>query len=62
MNHAISAIGYWIFDSKYETSLVLNRELLNMICAPSVREEQVAVFERVFTAVRYIFSTVNLKK
>ena len=54
VNHAISIVGYWIFDSNYEKSLVLNRESLDMICAPSVGEEQVAVFETVFTAVRYI--------
>ena len=33
-----------------------------MICAPSVGEEQVAEFETLFTAVRYIFSTAPLKK
>ena len=25
VNHAISAVGYWIFDSNYEKALVLNR-------------------------------------
>ena len=25
MNHAISVVGYWIFDSNYEKTLVLNR-------------------------------------
>ena len=25
MNHAISVVGYWIFDSNYERALVLNR-------------------------------------
>ena len=54
VNHAISAIGYWIFDSSYDKSLVLNRESFDMICSPSVGEEQVAVFETVFTAVIYI--------
>ena len=44
VNHAISVVGYWIFDSNYETSLVLNRESFDMICAPSVVEEQVAYF------------------
>ena len=54
VNHVISVVGYWLFDSKYKKSLVLNRELLDMICAPSAGEEQVAVFETLFTAVRYI--------
>ena len=26
VNHAISVVGYWIFDSNHEKSLVLNRE------------------------------------
>ena len=26
LNHAISVVGYWIFDSNYEKALVLNRE------------------------------------
>ena len=44
VNHAISVVGYWIFDSNYKKSLVLNRESLDMICAPSVGEEQVSEF------------------
>ena len=39
VNHAISVVGYWLYDSNYERALVLNRESLNMICAPSVGEE-----------------------
>ena len=52
VNHDISVVGYWIFDSNYEKSLVLNRESLDMICAPSVGEEQVDVFEILFNSVR----------
>ena len=40
VNHAISVVGSWIFDSNYERALVLNNASLNMICAPSVGEEQ----------------------
>ena len=54
VNHAISAVVYWIFDSNYEKSLVLNRESLDIICAPSVSEKQAAKFETLFSAVRYI--------
>ena len=39
VNRAISVFGSWIFDSKYERALVLNRESLDMICATSVVEE-----------------------
>ena len=45
VNHAINVVGNWIFDSNYEKSLVLNRASLDMICAPSVIEEQAAKFE-----------------
>ena len=38
VNHAISVVGYRIFDSNYKKALVLNRESLDMICAPSVSE------------------------
>ena len=62
VNRAISVVGYWIFDSNYEKELVLNRELLDMICALSVGEEQVSEFETVFNSVRYILSTEHLKK
>ena len=62
VNHAISVIGYWTFDSNYKRALLFNRESLDMICTPSVGEEQVAVFETVFTAVRFIRSYAQLKK
>ena len=62
VNHAISVFGYWILDSNYEKSLVLNRSSLDMICAPSIGEEQAFKFKTVFTAVRYICSAAKLKK
>ena len=62
VNHTISVVGYCIFDLKYERALVINRELLDMICAPSVGEEQVDVFETVFYAVIYICSVAHLNK
>ena len=62
VNHAINVIGYWIFDSNYKRALLLNRESLDMICAPSVGEEQVAKFELVFNVVRYIWLDARLKK
>ena len=58
VNHAISVVGYCIFDSNYEKALVLNRASLDMICAPYVGEEQAGKFELVFTAVRFILSEV----
>ena len=61
VNHVISAVEKWIFDSNYEKSLVLNRASLDMICAPYVGEEQAAKFESLFAAVRYIYSQAQLK-
>ena len=52
VNHAISVVGSWIFDSEYERALILNKASLDMICAPSVGEEQAAKFEKVYYAVR----------
>ena len=56
VNHAISVVGNWIFDSNYEKSLVLNRASLYMICASSVGEEPDDIFETLFTAVRYMYN------
>ena len=62
VNHAISVVGHWIFDSNYEKSHVLNRALLDMICAPSVGKEQDAIIASVFTTVRYIYYGAQLKQ
>ena len=44
-NHAISLVRYWIFNSKYEKALVVNRESSDMIFAPPVGKEQVTTYE-----------------
>ena len=62
VNHAISVVGSWIFVSNYERALVFNRESLNMICAPSIGEEQDTMFEKIYFAVRYIYIGAQLKK
>ena len=61
MNHAISVVGSWIFDSNDERTLVLNKASLDIIFAPSVGEEQAAKFEKVYYAVRYIYNEAKLK-
>ena len=38
VNHSISVVGSWIFESNYERARVLNRASLDMICAPSFGE------------------------
>ena len=62
VNHAISVVGSWIFDSNDERALVLNKASLDMICAPSVGEEQTARFDKVYYSVRYILKEAKLKK
>ena len=58
--HAISIVGYWMFDKKYEKALHLTRKSLDLIFYPSVGEEQVVKFEAVFYSVRYLWSSGNL--
>ena len=62
MNHSISVVGYWIFDSNYEKALVLNRESLGIICTPSVGEEKVTKFETLFYDVISICLTLETNK
>ena len=50
MNQAISVVGSWISDANYKRALVLNRASLDMIFAPSIGEEQYAMFEKVYYA------------
>ena len=60
VNHDISIVGCWIFESSYKQALCLTRESLDLICSSSVGEEQVVKFETVFYAVRYVWSPGNL--
>ena len=60
VNHAISIVGYWIFDSNKEKALFMTSESLDLIWSPSVGEEQLLKFETVFYAVRYMWSPGNL--
>ena len=62
VNHAISVVGNWIFDSNYGIALVLNRASLDMVCAPSVGGEQNFIFEKVYYDVKYISNVEKLKK
>ena len=44
VNHAISIVGHWIFDSNYNKRLCFTQEFLDIICSPSIGEEKVATF------------------
>ena len=56
VNHDISVVANWIFDSNYKRALVLIKASLDIFCAPFVGEEKNAIFEKVYYAVRYIFN------
>ena len=60
VNHAIIILGYWIFYMKYEKSLCLTQESLDVIYSPSVGEEQVETFQSVFYVVIYIWEPIHL--
>ena len=52
VNHDISIVGYWIFDSSYKKGLFLTQESLDIIFIPSIGKEKVAKFQSVFFTVR----------
>ena len=62
VNHAISVVGYWIFDSNYKIALCLTQELLDIMCSTSIGEELVTTFQSVFYAVRYNWLPGNIKE
>ena len=62
VNNSISVVGSLIFGSNCERALVLNKESLDMICAPSIGEEQAAIFEKVYYSVRFISNEAQLKE
>ena len=61
LNHAISTVGYWIFESNYEQAIFMTRELLDLICPPSVTEEQIVKFGTLFFSVGYMWEPGNIK-
>ena len=62
VNHAISVVGYWLFDYNYKKALCLTQESLNIIRSTSIGEELVAMFQSIFYAVRYSWAPGNLKE
>ena len=62
VNHDISIVGNWIFDSNYKKDICLTQELLDIICSTSIGEELVATFRSAVYDVRYIWAPGNLKK
>ena len=59
-NHAVSIVGYWIFDFNYKKELPLKQDSLNLICSPWEGEVTFAVFKTVFPSVREINNTGKL--
>ena len=62
VNHSISIVGYWIFESNYDNSLFLTQESLDLICCPSIGLKKVAIFQSGFNAVICIWETIRLKE
>ena len=62
VNHAISIVGYWIFDSNNKKALCLTQESLDIICSTSIGKELVAKFKSVLFAVGYIWAPGNIKE
>ena len=60
VNHAISIVGLWIFDSNYKKSLSVTYKLIYLICSFYSGKELVAMFWFVFYAVRYIWTPISL--
>ena len=54
VDHAVSVVGKWIFDSNYEKYLPLNIDSLNLIFACSDEGDYFANFQVVYYAVRYV--------
>ena len=54
VNHEVSIVFYWIFDSNYKKAFPLKLDSLNLVCSTLEGEEMFAMFETVFHAVRYI--------
>ena len=44
VNHAISIVGHWIFDSNCKKALFLTQEDLDIICSPYIGKELVSMF------------------
>ena len=62
VNHTISIVGHWIFYYNYKEALFFTQLFLDLICSPSVGEEQVAKFRSVLNAVGYIWAQIHIKK
>ena len=61
VNHAVSLVGYWIFESNNKKSLPLTLYSLNILCPTSVGEGIFVVFESVFHAFIYINNIGKMK-
>ena len=62
VNHTISIVGHWIFDSNHEKSFCLTQESLVIIFYPYIGEELIATFQSVSYFVRYSCAPGKPKK
>ena len=61
INHAVSVVGKWTFDSNYKKVLPLNIDSLNLICAFSDEYYYLEIFQVVYYAVRSV-NTKSISK
>ena len=61
IKHAVSIVGYWIFDSNDEFAILLTIYSFNCTYYTSVGKVIIDWFETVLYAVRYINNTGKLK-
>ena len=61
VNHGISIVGRWLFDSNYKKALFFTQELLDIICYPFIEEELILTFQYVFYAVGYSWAPGNIQ-
>ena len=62
VNHIITILRHWIFDSNYEKVIFLTQELLDIILSPCIGEVLVAMFQSIFYAFRYSWAQIHLKE
>ena len=54
VNHTVSLVGKWIFNSNYEKVLQLKIESLNLICSCSDEYQNVTIFNWVYYVLRHV--------
>ena len=54
INHCSTICGCWIFDINFERSLSLNKESIDLVCAPKHAPLGMIAYGQVYRAIRFI--------